>query len=393
MENSIAHSILELSTTIFPKALEIRKYLHAHPELSWQEKNTSLYIQQVLEANHISFQKDIATHGIVATIEGQNPSQRCIALRADMDALPIQEMNEVPYKSIHAGVMHACGHDVHMSCLLGAALVINELKDQLEGSVKFIFQPSEETQPSGAEAMIMAGILQNPTVNYIIGMHVTPELESGKIGYHFGQFMASADEVYLTVKGRGGHAAQPHKIIDPILISSHILIAMQQIVSRHANPSTPTVLSFGDIRGLGATNIIPDKVEIKGTLRTFDEVWRREAHHKIETIAKGIAQAMGGDCEVTIPTGLPFVENNLEVTNRVLNQLGHVFSPENLMEMPIRMGSEDFGYFSQEIPATFLRLGTKKMGESSKSLHTNTFDIDEMAILHGIRAFSISCFE
>ena len=392
MENSISHSILELSAAIFPKALEIRNYLHAHPELSWQEKNTASYIQKILAAHQIPFQKDIATHGIVAIVEGQNPAQKCIALRADMDALPIDEKNEVPYKSVHTGVMHACGHDVHMTCLLGAAVVINQLKDQLQGTIKFIFQPSEETQPSGAEAMIHAGVLQNPTVDHIIGMHVTPELESGKIGYHYGQFMASADEIYLTVKGRGGHAAQPHKIIDPILISSHILIALQQIVSRNANPSTPTVLSFGDIRGFGATNIIPDKVEIKGTLRTFDEAWRKEMHHKIETMAKGIAQSMGGDCEVNIPPGLPFVDNNIEVTDRVLGQLRQLFTPENLVEMPLRMGSEDFGYFSQKIPATFLRLGTQQVGESATSLHTSTFNVDEMSILHGIRAFSIACF-
>jgi hippurate hydrolase len=387
LENILSNRILELSAAIYPRAKGIREHLHAHPELSWNESNTAKYIQSILDEHHISYTANIATHGIVASISGINPTEKCIALRADMDALPIQEISDMPYASCEPGVMHACGHDVHMACLLGAAIVLHQLKDQISGTIKIIFQPSEEKQPSGAEAMILAGVLVNPKVDAIIGMHVTPELESGKIGYHLGEFMASADEVYLTVKGKGGHAAQPHKIIDPLLIASHILIALQQIVSRNANPSTPTVLSFGDMHAHGATNVIPDEVSIKGTLRTFDESWRMLAHQKIESICKGIAQGMGGDCDVNIPAGLPLVSNDKQLTEKMLHQLGTLFSEDQLMEMPIRMGSEDFGFYSQKIPACFLRLGTRKANAPITNLHTSSFDIDEQSILTGIRLF------
>jgi len=387
LEQHLVDKILAISKRVFPKVKEIREYLHAHPELSWAEKNTSLYIQNILTENKIEFLPNIATHGIVAIIKGNIQSDRCIALRADMDALPIQESSDVAYKSCTAGVMHACGHDVHMSCLLGAMFVINELKDQLQGSVKFIFQPSEEKQPSGAEAMINEGVLQNPKVDFIVGMHVTPELETGKIGYRVGQFMASADEIYLTVKGKGGHAAQAHKLIDPILIASHIIVALQQIVSRNANAATPTVLSFGDIHGYGATNIIPDEVKIQGTMRTFNELWRKEAHQKIKDICKGVAQSMGGDCIVDIPNGLPFVENDKVITENIIAKARSIFTTEQLVEMPIRMGSEDFGFYSQKIPASFLRLGTKKANEPITQLHTSVFDIDADALLYGIQIF------
>ena len=390
MEKSISNQILDLSSKIFPKAKEIREHLHAHPELSWKEFETARFIQNILDEYKISFIANIATNGIVATVTGKNPTERCIALRADMDALPIQENSEMAYASRQPGVMHACGHDVHMACLLGAAIVLNEMKDSISGTIKFIFQPSEEKQPSGAEAMILAGVLENPTVDCVIGMHVTPELECGKIGFHYGQFMASADEIYLTVKGKGGHAAQPHKIIDPLLISAHILIALQQIVSRNANPSTPTVLSFGDMHADGATNIIPDEVKIKGTLRTFDENWRKEMHQKIVAICKGIAKGMGGDCEVDIPEGLPFVANDRKITENVITKLKTIFEEEQIVEMPIRMGSEDFGFYSQKIPATFLRLGTKKVNAPITQLHTSHFDIDSESILFGIRLFCIA---
>jgi amidohydrolase len=274
-----------------------RRHLHQNPELSWEEYETTAYIEQVLRKIGITaIQKPLKT-GLIALIEGKNPSKKCVALRADIDALPIQEANSCEYKSTKEGIMHACGHDVHSTCLLGAAKYLWEHRADFEGTIKLIFQPSEEKQPSGAEALIEAGALANPTVSSIIGLHVTPELETGKLGFRKGKFMASADEIYMTVHGKGGHAASPHLCIDPIIISANILIALQQLVSRYSNPITPTVLSFGDIHGFGATNIIPEKVTLKGTLRTFDEAWREVLHSKINSICQNIAESFGGSCE------------------------------------------------------------------------------------------------
>ena len=392
MTTELIEKIEIISEQVYEESLHHRRYLHQHPELSWHEKNTSVYIQDFLKKENIPFEI-YAKHGIVAIIACKNPSSRCIALRADMDALPIQEENEIVYKSACEQVMHACGHDVHMACLMGAIQVINILKEEIEGTIKCIFQPSEEKQPSGAQKMIEEGVLNNPKVDEIYGLHVTPELLCGQIGYKAGKFMASADEIYITIEGPGGHAAQAYQTVDTILVASHIIVALQQIVSRNANPLMPTVLSFGDIQGHGATNIIPKEVKIKGTLRTFDESWRSEIHTKIKDIAEGMASSMGAKCKVHIPAGLPFVLNNDVVTSNAIKKISLFICPENLIEMPLRMGAEDFGFYSQLVPACFYRLGT---GDSEthrdKKLHTSTFSIDEKAILFGIRTLVTSVF-
>jgi len=377
-------NIEQFQNQYYESLLTWRRHMHKFPELSWEEYETTAYIEQELRKIGITaIQKPLKT-GLIALIEGKNSTKKCIALRADIDALPIQEANTCEYKSTKEGIMHACGHDVHSTCLLGAAKYLWEHRADFEGTIKLIFQPSEEKQPSGAEALIEAGALDNPIVSSIIGLHVTPELETGKLGFRKGKFMASADEIYITVHGKGGHAASPHLCIDPIIISANILVALQQLVSRYSNPTTPTVLSFGDIHGKGATNIIPEKVTLKGTLRTFDEAWREVLHSKINSISQNIAESFGGSCEVDIPKGLSYVNNDDNITEIIQNTASKILGKENVVEMPIRMGAEDFSAYGHMVPSSFFRLGT---GNTSKNItatvHNPKFDIDEAALAIG----------
>lgn len=358
----------------------IRRHLHANPELSFQEFNTSLYIENQLKELGISYEK-IAGTGILAIIEGKNPEMRTIALRADIDALPIIEANDVPYKSKNEGVMHACGHDVHTSSLLGTAKILQELKSSFEGSVKLLFQPGEEKMPGGASLMIKEGALENPVPESILGQHVMPFIPVGKVGFRSGMYMASTDELYFTVKGKGGHAAMPEKNIDPILITSHIIVALQQVVSRNCDPKVPCVLSFGKVIANGATNIIPDEVKVEGTFRTMDETWRAEAHKRMVKIAEGIAEAMGGVCEFTVLNGYPFLKNDPLLTDSARKNAVDFLGAENVVDLDLWMAAEDFSYYSQQIPACFYRLGTRNEARGIiSSVHTPTFDIDEKAL-------------
>ena len=379
----------QFQNQFYESLLTWRRHLHQYPELSWEEYETTAYIEQVLRKIGITaIQKPLKT-GLIALIEGKNPSKKCVALRADIDALPIQEANVCEYKSTKEGVMHACGHDVHSTCLLGAAQYLWNHREDFEGTIKLIFQPSEEKQPSGAEALIEAGALANPTVSSIIGLHVTPELETGKLGFRKGKFMASADEIYITILGKGGHAASPHLCIDPIIISANILIALQQLVSRYSNPITPTVLSFGDIHGFGATNIIPEKVTLKGTLRTFDEAWREVLHSKINSICQNIAESFGGSCEIDIPKGLSYVNNDDRITETIQNVAIELLGKEQVVEMPIRMGAEDFSAYGHQIPSSFFRLGTGNIAKNiTATVHNPKFDIDENALSIGALAMA-----
>lgn len=363
------------------EVIEIRRHLHKHPELSFKEYETSKYVCNKLYEYGIEFKDGYVKTGVVGLIKGKNHNIKTIALRADLDALPITEENDIDFKSVNNGVMHACGHDVHTSSLLGAAKILNELKDHFEGTIKLIFQPGEELLPGGASLMIKEGVLENPKPNAIIGQHVYPQLEAGKVGFRSGMYMASADELHVTVHGKGGHAALPHLTIDPILIASHIIVSLQQIVSRNSHPTTPTVLSFGKIIGEGATNIIPNKVSLEGTFRAMNEEWRAEAHLKMKQMAEQIAESMGGECEFNIHKGYPFLENDETTTDKAkeaaISYLGH----DNVIELELRMTAEDFAYYSQVTPSCFYRLGVKTPGEEFKSgLHTSTFNIDENAI-------------
>ena len=302
-----------------------------------------------------------------------------------MDALPIREENAVEYKSLVPSTMHACGHDVHMASLLGTAKILNRIKDRFEGSVKLIFQPSEETYPGGAIRMIREGVLKNPEPVSVIGQHVINTVDVGMIGLKPGPYMASTDEIYLLVNGKGGHAATPELVIDPILIASHIIVALQQIVSRNANPIIPTVISFGKISGEGRTNIIPDKVTIEGTVRTYDESWRKVIHEKITFMASSIAKAMGGDCEVRIAHGYPFLDNDIQLSSKILEWSIEYLGEKNVLELDARMTSEDFSYFANELPSCFYRLGVRNEEKGIVSnLHTSTFDVDEQCLQTGM---------
>jgi amidohydrolase len=387
--------IRELSRIYFEDVVKIRRHLHAHPELSMQEYKTAEFIAQQLDSIGIKYQRGVAGTGIVALINGNKGEGKVVALRADMDALPITEENNVVYKSLNPGVMHACGHDVHMSCLLGAARILNELREFWGGTVKLIFQPSEETAPGGAKLMIDEGVLQDPEPESMFGQHVFVPLPVGKVGIRSGKYMASADEIYLTVKGKGGHAATPHLNVDPIVIASHIVVALQTIVSRSAKASMPSVLSFGKIEGKGRTNIIPNEVKIEGTFRTFNEEWRSEALQRITDMAVGIAQGMGGNCEVSIKQGYPFLVNDDKLADAFRQYASEYLGSENVEELDLAMTAEDFAFFSQKLPACFYRLGTSHPEKGPGSnLHTPTFDVDEsaMEVGMGLMAF-IACKE
>lgn len=380
---SLLQQIQTLSQNYSESVIAYRRHLHAHPELSYQEFNTAKYVAEQLRLAGIEPQT-IATTGVLAEIKGRNPEKKTIALRADMDALPIEEANQVPYKSTNPGVMHACGHDVHTSSLLGTAKILQQVKDQFEGTVRLLFQPGEEKNPGGASYMIRDGALKNPQPISILGQHVFPLLPAGKIGFREGMYMASADEIYLKVIGKGGHGAAPDLAIDPIVIASHIIIALQQIISRNANPRQPTVLTFGNIIGHGATNIIPNEVNIAGTFRAMNEEWRESALVKIKKMAESIAEGMGGRCEVDISRGYPYLENNPELTRRIRAAAEEYVGKENVFNIDITLGAEDFAYYSQVIPAAFYRLGTRNDAKGISSyVHTPTFDIDEDALKIG----------
>ncbi len=382
---NLKSKVLELAGIWHSKVIEYREWLHQHPELAFQENQTADYISHFLDKQGISYTKGVAKTGIVGIIKGRNPEKKVVALRADMDALEIMEENKVPYKSINEGVMHACGHDVHMASLMGTLAILNELKTEFEGSVKFIFQPSEEKYPGGASVMIKEGVLENPKPHSIFGQHVFPELEAGKVGFRKGKYMASTDEVYLEVIGKGGHGGIPQHVIDTVLIASHIVVALQQLSSRRANPTMPTVLSFGKFIAKGQTNIIPDKVHIEGTMRTFDEAWRKTMHQEIEKIAKGIARSMGGDCKVRIAHGYPFVDNDEILTHSAIKAAKELLGEENVVDLEMRMTAEDFSFYTQVVPGCFYRLGTENTQKGMISnLHTPTFDADPVSFKIGM---------
>ena len=373
--------IKSLAQAYKQEVIDLRRHLHSHPELSFKEFQTAAFVAEKLKEIGITEIESKATTGWSALIKGKNPEKKVVALRADMDALPIIEANEVPYKSQNPGVMHACGHDAHTASLLGAAKILNEVRDQFEGTIKLIFQPGEEIIPGGASLMIKDKVLENPRPNYILGQHVMPMIPAGKVGFRSGLYMASADELYFTIKGKGGHGAMPETFIDPVLISAHLLVALQQIVSRVANPKIPSVLSFGRVEALGATNIIPNEVKIQGTFRTLDEAWRAKAHEKMRQIAEGIVEGMGGQLDFEIRKGYPFLKNNPELTARSVDAARDYLGAENVLDLDIWMAAEDFAYFSQEIDGCFYRLGTRNEARGITSgVHTPTFDIEEEAL-------------
>jgi amidohydrolase len=386
-----AAKIKALSKKLFPKILEVRRHLHRHPELSFQEFKTSEYIQKHLKEAGIEFTAGHVKTGIIALIKGKDPGKRTILLRGDMDALPIEEKNNVEYCSQNKGVMHACGHDVHSASILGAALILNELKNEFEGTVKIVFQPGEEVLPGGASLMIKEGLLENPKVDKAIALHVFPNMEAGKVGFRKGMYMASTDELYLTVNGKGGHAAMTAEYVNPLLIASEIILEVnKKFMSEGSLKETkgeniPTVVAFGKIEGKGATNVIPDKVEIQGTVRTMNEEWRASIHRQLQEIVRHVSSRYKIDSVLRIEKGYPFLVNDEKVTESCISSAKEFLGEKNVEELALRMTAEDFAFVTQKVPSCFFRLGTGNKAKGITSgVHTATFDIDESALEHSI---------
>lgn len=368
----------------FPDVQAIRHHIHAHPELSFKEYNTSAYVAAKLTEWGIPHTTGVADTGILAIIEGKNPGKKCIALRAELDALPIQEANDIEYRSQNDGVMHACGHDVHTSCLLGAARILFDLRHEWEGTIKLIIQPGEEKHPGGASLMIKAGVLENPKPEAILALHVYPHLPVGKVGFRAGQYMASADEIYITIHGKGGHAALPHQTIDPIAIAAQVITGLQQVISRKGNPLIPSVLTFGSIHAGFATNVIPDKVEILGTFRTMNEDWRYQAHKWIKDFTEQTCAAYGATADVQIPVGYPSLFNDPELTAKAIGWANEFMGEENVRPLDMRMAGEDFSFYTHQVPGCFFRIGTSNDGQFTAPVHNAHFNIDEDAMKIGM---------
>ncbi len=385
------HTIQQLSQQYFQKVQHIRHHLHQHPELSFQEYKTSEFIQQQLREAGIPFTSGHVKTGVVALIHGKNPGKKTILLRADMDALPIAEKNEVPYKSANPGVMHACGHDVHSAIALGAAFILQQLKEEWEGTVKIMFQPGEEVLPGGASLMIQEGVLKNPDVEKALALHVFPSMKAGRVGFKSGMYMASTDELYLTVSGKGGHAAMPAEYINPLLVASDILLEINRsfmepgALKGTAGENIPTVVAFGKIEGKGATNVIPATVEIAGTFRTMNEAWRQAAHRRLQQIAASVAKKYQASAELKIEKGYPFLVNDVSFTEACSAAAKTYLGAAQVEELPLRMTAEDFAFITQQVPSCFFRLGTGNVPRGITSgVHTPTFDIDEQALETGM---------
>lgn len=378
-------TIQEEVEKIFDTVVAHRRHLHAYPELSFQEYKTADYLSEVLGNWRVPFER-IANTGLVAYLKGEEPELATVALRADIDALPITETNEVPYASKHKGIMHACGHDVHTSSMLGVVYFLHQNADTFKGTFKVLFQPGEEQAPGGANLMMEDGALTNPAPQVILGQHVHPELPSGTVGLKSGPFMASSDEIRITINGKGGHAAMPHKLIDPVVVASQFVVSSQQLVSRWSDPNIPTVLSFGRIQGDGSNNVIPDQVYLEGTLRTFDEQWRTGAKKQLKNLAETLANSMGAKADVNIKKGYPVLNNDEAVTSRVWESAKAYLGPENVYSLPARPTAEDFAFYAQQLPSSFYRLGIAKPGkvETQPALHTSRFDIDEESLKPGV---------
>lgn len=384
MHTMLKEKIKQLAKYYAPEFIEVRRHLHAYPELSYQEFETSAFIQKKLKEFNIPCSTKANT-GVIGLIEGKNPSKRIIALRADMDALPIKEENNVSYKSRHEGVMHACGHDVHSTVLLGASKILSEIKNEFEGTIKLIFQPGEERNPGGASILIKENVLENPKPEAIVALHVHPGLPVGRLSFRSGVVMASADEIYITVKGKGGHAASPHTTADTILIASHLVVALQQVISRNRNPFSPSVLTISSFQGGHTTNVIPSEVKLMGTFRAMDEEWRLKAHELIRKEATGLVKSLGAEIDLHIDVGYPVVYNNEKLNAEATTQAEIFLGKENVEETEMRMGAEDFGYYTQKIPGCFFRLGVmNKEKDITSGVHTPTFNIDESAIEIGM---------
>jgi amidohydrolase len=376
--------ILQLAKEHFDFVKSIRRHLHQHPELSFHEFETANYVEEKLKEIGLFQIKRIHHTGITALLKDNNDA--CIGLRADLDALPITEIENRSYRSLNEGVMHACGHDAHTAALLGAAKILHSLKDKIKGNIKFIFQPGEEVLPGGASLLIAEGVLENPRVICMIGQHTTPEIESGKMGIKAGAFMASTDEIHIRFLGKGGHAAMPHTYRNPIMPAASFLNEVVNLINEKGKTkSLPSVIAFGKIMGNGATNVIPETVKLEGTFRAFDEAWRMEAHQIIIDTAQAHAKKFETSVDVEIKKGYPALLNDIPLSGRVKNSLEKAFGNENILDLALRMTAEDFAYYSQIVPSCFYRWGTGNVDKGITAMnHTPQFDIDEESLLTGM---------
>lgn len=379
----------------FDEVVAIRRQLHQHPELSFCEKETAELVKRCLASKNIEFQSEIAGTGIVATIKGESSSAgdisaspemtgKVIALRADMDALPIQETTDLPFRSVNEGVMHACGHDAHTAMLLGVAFILNDLRDRFAGMVKLIFQPGEEKLPGGASLMIKAGVLDK--VDMIIGQHVYPDLPCGSAGFHAGPFMASSDEVNITVKGRGGHAAKPAERDNTVLAAAKIVSKLSEL---YPEKGSGVLLAFGSFIADGTYNVMPAEVKLKGTMRTYDENKRKAMKDNILKVSKETADELGCSAEVLVEQGYPSLTNDPALTEKCIALAKECLGERNVTDVPMMMTTEDFAYYSQKIPACFYRLGTSNSEKGIKAKqHTSIFNIDENAMKIGMETMT-----
>jgi len=376
--------ILREAESLLPEIVEIRRHIHQHPELSYAEYETAAFISSKLDTMGIEHRTGIAGTGIVGFIRGEAAGRGLtIGLRADMDALPITEAGASEYHSRNEGVMHACGHDAHVAMLIGAAGIIKSLRKEFAGTVLLVFQPGEEKAPGGARMMIETGIFRNFNPDMFIAQHILPDMQSGTVGFHAGPYLASCDEIYITVAGRGGHAAQPSQYTDQIYIASELVISLKDTVAEKSKGQAATILGIGKITGMGATNVIPEKVEIAGTFRTFDERWRKEAKEIIRKTASEIARKRGVSIDVNIVEGYPVLVNNEPLTNRAVELSRQLLGDAKVKEVPDRMSSEDFSFFAEKYPSFLFRLGITPDGEKMRPAHTPYFDMDESSMATG----------
>ena len=373
-------TIKRLAAAQRDEVVEWRRWMHRHPELSQEEYGTMEFVAARLREMGLEPRTGIGRTGVMAMLRGKSASYT-VALRADYDALPITEATGLPFASENPGVMHACGHDMHTCSLLGAVKILTQLRDRLEGNLMFIFEPSEEKYPGGARMMMDDGLFSDVVPDEIYAFHCLPEMDCGRVGMRKGKYMASTDELYWTVRGRGGHGATPHLGVDPIVVASHIVIALQQVVSRNAAPMMPTVLTIGKIQEEGGrTNIIPDTVRMEGIIRTFDEQWRLEAHERIRKISTGVAEAMGAECDLFIDYGYPYVVNDDQCTQQVHDNAVAYLGEENVEWLDLRMTAEDFAFFAQKIPACYFRIGIHEPGTPFGNLHRPNLIVDERSL-------------
>ena len=377
--------ILAKAADVASEAIEFRRHLHRNPELSFRETATADYIATILEKHGIAYSR-IAGTGILAKIEGQGDLRKAVVLRADTDALPIEEATGLSFASCNSGVMHACGHDMHTAALLAALTVINGLRNELEGTLFGLFQPGEEINPGGASLVLKENPFKDYDVKAVIGEHVDPDLPTGMFGFREGKYMASSDELHITVMGEGGHAAMPQKLKDPVVAAAAMITALQQIVSRNDNPGMPTVLSIGRVIADGATNVIPDNVYMAGTFRTFDEQWRTDAKKRITEILNSTAAAYGVGVDINIDKGYPCVVNDERLTRKALRITSDLFGDDSVMALELRPTAEDFGFYTQIYPSLFYRFGVggKPENISAGKLHTAHFNPDETALQYAV---------